>query len=110
MFTKQTLGSEQIWKKHDIHIDYNNSKNDCNVETALSLQKSHKNIYIYIYVVTKNHGFCKILIARYQYIKCEVMYDTVYIFFKRKSNKTKFKTICRKSNMPSNLAMATVTK
>lgn len=73
-------------KKHDIHIDYNNSKNDCNVETALSLQKSHKNIYIYI--VTKNHGFCKILIARYQYIKCEVMYDTVYIFLKEiKQNK-----------------------
>lgn len=42
---------------------------------------------IYIYVVTKNHGFCKILIARYQYIKCEVMYDTVYIFFK--GNQTK---------------------
>lgn len=37
-------------KKHDIHIDYNNSKNDCNIETALSIQKSHKNIYIYIYM------------------------------------------------------------
>lgn len=82
MFTKQTLGSEHL-KKHDIHIDYNNSKNDCNVETALCLQKSHKNIYIY--VVTKNHGFCKILIARYQYIKCEVM--TLYTFFK--GNQTK---------------------
>lgn len=27
--------------------------------------KSHKNIYIYIYVFTKNYGSCKILIARY---------------------------------------------
>lgn len=33
--------------KNNIHIDYNNSKNDCNVRTALGLQKSHtKNIYI----------------------------------------------------------------
>lgn len=41
-----TIGSEQIWK-NNIHIDYNNSKNDCNVQTALSLQKSHKK-YIYM--------------------------------------------------------------
>lgn len=48
MFTKQTLYRLRTdLKKHDIHIDYNNSKNDCNVETALSLQKSQK-IYIYV--------------------------------------------------------------
>lgn len=39
MITKQTLQAQNRLKKHDIHIDYNNSKNDCNVETALSLQK-----------------------------------------------------------------------
>lgn len=46
MFTKQTLYRLRTdLKKHDIHIDYNNSKNDYNVETALSLQKSQKYIY-----------------------------------------------------------------
>lgn len=47
--------------------------------------KSHKNIYIY--VVTKNYGSCKILIARY-YIKCEAL--TLYTFL---GNETKSKTI-----------------
>lgn len=45
---------------------------------------------IYIYVVTKNHGICKILIVRLIYKTWS--YDTVYIFFFRKS-KQKFKTI-----------------
>lgn len=35
---------------------------------------------------------------------------TLYTFFFKGNQTKQFKTICRKSNMPSNLAMATVTK
>lgn len=39
-------------------------------------------IYRYIYVITKNYGSCKILIARYYYIKSEVL--TLYTFLGNK--------------------------
>lgn len=62
MFTKQTLGSEQIWKNMIFTLITITLKMIVTLKRHLVYKKVTK---IYIYVVTKNHGFCKILIARY---------------------------------------------
>ena len=36
-------------RTHDTH--YNNSKNDCNIETVLNIQKSHRCRYVCVYVL-----------------------------------------------------------
>lgn len=64
MFTKQTLGSEQIWKNMIFTLITITLKMIVTLKRHLVYKKVTK-IYIYICVVTKNHGFCKILIARY---------------------------------------------
>lgn len=70
--------------------------------------KSHKNIYVCVCAATKNDGFCKILIVRYQYIKWEVL--MFYTFLRNQNKIQNHFCYCQKSNMPNHLALTTVIK